>query len=66
MGNTCVPKHSTHSRTCRKPAEDQVDPAFAVSGDPSRDLVRRADQMRADPSADVECPANGAFSMLPK
>src|SRR6202047_2343114 len=49
MGNTCVPKHSTHSRTCRKPAEDQVDPAFAVSGDPSRDLVRRADQMRAEP-----------------
>jgi hypothetical protein len=48
-GNTCVPKHSTYSRTCKKPAEDQVDPAFAVSGDPSRDLVRRADQMRAEP-----------------
>jgi hypothetical protein len=48
-GDTCVPTHSTYSRTCRKPAGDRVDPSSAVSGDPSRDLVRGADQMRAEP-----------------
>jgi hypothetical protein len=41
-------------------------PAFAVSGDPSRDLVRVPIRCVRNRSADVDCPATGAFSMLPK